>query len=92
MNKIPELAPISSLRHQQNQILDKISDQPVILTQYGRAKAVLVHPEQWNQLIEELVDLQDALDAIEADAKEEPATPFEDYLVERGELVPVSDQ
>ena len=73
MNKIPELVPISSLRHQQNQILDKIADQPVILTQHGRARAVLIDPDQWNQLIEELEDLQDALDAIEA--AEEPVPP-----------------
>ena len=62
---IPELVPISGLRTRQKQILDSLSKGPVVLTQHGRAAAVLISPEQWNHLVETLENLTDALDAIE---------------------------
>ena len=69
MNVIPELVPISGLRTRQNQILGSLIEGPIVLTQHGRAAAVLVIPEQWNQLVETLEDLMDSLDAIEMKAR-----------------------
>ncbi|MEA3337139.1 MAG: type II toxin-antitoxin system prevent-host-death family antitoxin [Chloroflexota bacterium] len=86
MNRIPELVPISDMRQRQNDILASLSGQPIVLTQHGRSAAVLVSPEEWNRIVEELEDLQDALDAIEA--KNEPgAISFGDYLTSRGSSV-----
>ena len=69
MNVIPELVPISGLRTRQNEILDQLAGKPVVLTQHGRAAAVLVSPEQWNLLVEMVEDLTDALDALEMRAR-----------------------
>ena len=69
MNVIPELVPISGLRTRQNQILGSLTEGPIVLTQHGRAAAVLVSPEQWNHLVETLEDLMDSLDAIEMKAR-----------------------
>lgn len=69
MDTIPELVPISGLRTRKNEILDRLADKPVVLTQHGRAAAVLVSPEQWNHLVELLEDLTDALDALEMRAR-----------------------
>lgn len=69
MNVIPELVPISGLRTRQNQILSSLVEGPIVLTQHGRAAAVLVSPEQWNHLVETLEDLMDSLDAIEMKAR-----------------------
>jgi prevent-host-death family protein len=69
MDVIPELVPISGLRTRQNEILDQLADRPVVLTQHGRAAAVLVSPEQWNLLVEMVEDLTDALDALEMRAR-----------------------
>jgi prevent-host-death family protein len=63
MSAIPELVPISQLRQKQSEVLNRLSQGPVILTQHGQGAAVLVGLEQWNQMIETLDDLQDALDA-----------------------------
>ena len=84
MNPVPEILPISELRQRQERVLNKVAENPVILTQHGRASVVLVSPEQWNRLIEELEDLQDALDAIEARQEAEPILDLDDYINRRG--------
>ena len=65
MDKVLELIPISRLRQEQNEILERLAEGQVVLTQYGDAAAVLVDPEQWNQMIEELETWMDSFDALE---------------------------
>lgn len=74
--KVPDLVPISEIRQRQIEILQMIGRGPVTLTQRGRAVAVMVNPEQWNDLIDELEDLRDSLDAIEslAEIEQDPGT------------------
>ncbi len=66
MMTVPELVPISKLRQTQNEVLAKLSESPVVLTQYGEAAAVLVDPEMWNKLLEDLETWQDSFDGLEA--------------------------
>lgn len=66
MNKVLELIPISRLRQEQNEVLKRLDEGPVVLTQYGDAAAVLVDPDQWNQIAEELETWMDSFDALEA--------------------------
>lgn len=66
MNVVPTLVPISKLRQTQSEVLEQLSEGPIVLTQHGEAAAVLVDPEQWNRLIEELEIWQDSYDAMEA--------------------------
>jgi prevent-host-death family protein len=49
---VPPVRPISSLRQHQDQILEAMDREPVILSQRGSERAVLVSVEQWNQMIE----------------------------------------
>jgi PHD/YefM family antitoxin component YafN of YafNO toxin-antitoxin module len=62
---VPELVPISKLRLTQNEVLCKLPQSPVVLTQHGEAAAVLVDPQMWNDLLEELETWQDSFDALE---------------------------
>lgn len=71
MNAIPELVPISELRLRQSEVFEKLSEGPVVLTQRGRAAAVLVDPAHWNLLMKELEDLRDAADLRAARANAE---------------------
>jgi prevent-host-death family protein len=66
MREIPNLMPISELRIHQNQVLAKLNEGPMVLTQHGRAAAVLVGPEYWNRLQEMIEDLEDSVDALQA--------------------------
>lgn len=62
----PGIVPISEMRKRQAQVLEEIGRRPVIFTQRGRGVAVLVSLEQWEQLIEQMEDLEDTVTALEA--------------------------
>ena len=90
MDRISEVVPISDLRHRQNEVLARLSEGVVILTQRGRDAAVMMSLERWNRLIEHLEFLEDGLDAVEikarVDAGEEPTYSHEEVWAEIGEL------
>lgn len=48
---VPPIRPISSLRQEQDSILETVDQEPVILSQRGRERAVLVSVEQWNHMV-----------------------------------------
>lgn len=85
METIPEIIPISDLRHRQNEILATLPKSPVVLTQHGRGLAVLVTIQQWNQLIELLDDQEDVIAALKAELELATGT---DELVEWSEVTP----
>jgi prevent-host-death family protein len=87
MLPIPDIVGISDLRLRQNEVLSRLHKGPVVLTQHSRAVAVLVSPEQWNEIIERLEEAEDALDILEARARNEPTTGFADYLASRDDRV-----
>ena len=84
---VPRIERISDLRVRQKKILDSLEESPVVLTHHGRAAAVLVAAEQWNQLVRDLEDLQDTVSAFESRDDLEPGVDLDDYLARRGERV-----
>ena len=66
MDTIPKLMPLSELGQRQAEILAVLDRGPLVLTQENRAAVVLVDPDYWNQMVEELENLRDTLDAIDA--------------------------
>jgi len=83
MQAVPEMIPISELRQKQNQILEKLTQGPVVLTQRGRASAVLVSPNEWNLLVKELENLRDSIDVLESRKDFEPSVDFDEYAKKR---------
>ena len=61
MEKVLPTIPASSLRQDQAGIFAKLDSSPVVLTHHGQVAGVLVHPDQWNELIDLLRDLDDSL-------------------------------
>lgn len=80
---IPEIRPFSDLRIRQHELVDQLADGPIVLSQRGRASAVLVSIEDWNVLVERLEELDDALALIEARQSPEPAISIDDYMAAR---------
>jgi PHD/YefM family antitoxin component YafN of YafNO toxin-antitoxin module len=87
MIRMPVPLDISQLRLCQNEVLQKLEEGPVLLAQRGQAVAVMVSPEMWNEMVERIKDLQDALAVAQARADDEPTMDLEDYLASRGECV-----
>jgi prevent-host-death family protein len=65
MSFIAEVAPISDLRHRQNEIIEALIEGPVILTQRGHGTAVLLSMEQWKQMMRQLGELWEVLEEAE---------------------------
>jgi prevent-host-death family protein len=51
IRSVPPIRPLSSLRQDQDSILNTMDKEPVILSPRGRERAVLVSVEQWNQMV-----------------------------------------
>ncbi|MEZ4731067.1 MAG: type II toxin-antitoxin system Phd/YefM family antitoxin [Caldilineaceae bacterium] len=46
--------PVTELRTRQPEIFDSLHEAPVLLTRQGYGAGVLVHPDTWNKMIEEI--------------------------------------
>ncbi|HQY91962.1 type II toxin-antitoxin system Phd/YefM family antitoxin [Caldilinea sp.] len=46
--------PVTDLRTRQPEIFDGLKDAPILLTRQGHGAGVLVHPDAWNQIVEDL--------------------------------------
>ncbi len=74
--KVPQIIPLDQLESRIEEIRHQLQRRPMVLTQKDRAVAVLVEPQAWNRLLEELENLEDTLlglTAYEA-AKQEPSS------------------
>jgi len=50
--------PVSDLRNKQAETIAQLDKSPLLLTRDGRGAGVLVHPDQWNQIMNEMARLQ----------------------------------
>jgi prevent-host-death family protein len=97
MSLVAEVAPISDLRHRQNEIIELLSEGPVILTQRGRGTAVLLSMDRWKQVMRQVAELSEMLEEAQdvrvtdemmarVKAGEEPTYSHEEVWAEIEEL------
>jgi prevent-host-death family protein len=65
--EVPTIVPISELRVRQSEILEQVAQAPVVLTHRGKAAAVLVHPERWNHLLQQIEHSDDLITVLSAE-------------------------
>jgi prevent-host-death family protein len=62
-NPIPQTAPSSELRRHLNKILKMAQSSPVVLMSRSEPAGVLVSPQEWNQIVNRLKQLEAAHEA-----------------------------
>jgi prevent-host-death family protein len=62
--RVLPILPISDLRNKAKDILERVKEQPIIITQRGRPKAVLMDYEAYNKMIRMQEASEDARDAL----------------------------
>ena len=74
--------PVSEARAQLSAVIRRAADGDIILMNHGRPAAILMAPEHYRAMLDELDDLADRLAVYEtADA---PAVPLEHVMAELG--------
>lgn len=84
--------PISDLRNKGRNVLEKVQQQPAVITQRGRPQAVLVNYDQYNAMINRLEALEVARDALiieRALQTAEDFVTFEEVLADYAEATGV---
>lgn len=62
MTTIYPILPVSDLRYKTKEILNQVGDEPVVLTQRGRATAVLINIDAYNEMVRRLQALEEIRD------------------------------
>jgi len=67
MTTTEQIVPVSDFRIHQSNVLDKLTNGPVYLTQRSKPAAVLLSTTLWDQLLNQLENQEDLIDALKAE-------------------------
>jgi PHD/YefM family antitoxin component YafN of YafNO toxin-antitoxin module len=67
MYPIPQMAPVSDLKHRHLEVFKRLKNGPVVLASRSQPAAVLVSPERWNDIIEYIDDLECGIEALKTE-------------------------
>lgn len=88
MRKLPLIVPITDLRQDAAAVLERLRDsgEPVVITQRGRAAAVLLSPEVYERAEQERQMLR-RLARGELEIREDRGVDLDDVLAEANEIL-----
>lgn len=58
MNRLPQMASVTDLRNNYPKVIRRLSDGPIILAQRSKPVAVVISPQQWDMIADELAQLR----------------------------------
>ncbi|MBI3960471.1 MAG: type II toxin-antitoxin system Phd/YefM family antitoxin [Chloroflexi bacterium] len=67
MYPIPQMAPISDLKHRHAEVFKRLKEGPVLLASRSQPAAVLVSPERWNAIVAYIDDLECGIEALQTE-------------------------
>ncbi len=67
MNQLPQITPVSAMKHDHLAVLAKLKKGPVVLASRSKPVGVLIAPAQWDALAERIDDLEAAVSALQAE-------------------------
>ena len=65
-----------------SEVIRDAEDEPTVISNHGKPAAIVLSPERYDGLLEEIEDLRDRLSVHES--KGEPTMPFDKLLAELG--------
>ena len=75
MQAIPQIEPVTRLQREWRSLFDKLSSGPVVLSNQGRAAAVLVSVDEWNRAAERQFTQEDINALLAAQRAKEAGGP-----------------
>lgn len=61
MQRLPQMVSVSDLKNRHLEVLAKLEHGPVVIASRNQPAAVLLSPEQWDEIVSLLEDYEDAL-------------------------------
>jgi prevent-host-death family protein len=58
MNRLPQMASVTDFRNNYVQLVERLNDGPIILAQRSKPVAVVISPQQWDNMADELAQLR----------------------------------
>jgi prevent-host-death family protein len=58
MHRLPQIASVTDFRNNYVQLVERLNDGPVILAQRSKPIAVVISPQQWDRMADELAQLR----------------------------------
>lgn len=67
MNKLPQMASVADLKHRHLEVFARAAQGPVVVANRSKPAVVIVAPALWDNLMQQLEDLQDVVDTLQAE-------------------------
>jgi len=67
MYPVPQIAPVSDLKHRHLEVFKRLKQGPVILANRSQPAAVLVSTERWNAIVEYIDELEAGIEALQTE-------------------------
>ena len=81
---LPTIIPISEAKPRLAELIGKSGTEDVVITQRGRAAAVLVAVDRYSEMLDRIEDLEDSLAVAQARLVNEPTIPAGQVYAELG--------
>lgn len=75
MNRLPQMASVTDFRNNYVQLVEQLNDGPVILAQRSKSVAVVISPQMWDLMVDEIEKLRDLVDVLGAEVDNAGAEP-----------------
>lgn len=67
LNRIPQTASMQEIKNRTAEVTGKFINGPVMLMNRATPQAVIVSPEHWNEIVDRLEEMQDAIITLQAE-------------------------
>jgi len=69
LDRVPQTASMNDMKNQTAKVTKMFASGPVVLMNRATPQAVMVSPKQWNELLDKVEEMQDAIITLKAELK-----------------------
>ncbi len=67
MNKLPQMASVADMRQDHLRLFAMLKDGPIVISSRSKPSAVMLSPELWDKIIEQLEEQDDLIQVLQAE-------------------------
>jgi PHD/YefM family antitoxin component YafN of YafNO toxin-antitoxin module len=67
MNKLPQMASVADMRQEHLRLFTMLKNGPVVVSNRSKPAAVMLSPEMWDKIVEQLEEQDDLIQVLQAE-------------------------